>query len=546
MGPPPRPNAAEKAEKEEKEKITDISDISDVIFGSGVDLREEENYMTNTFRNSHAQSFNSFDSGTTIASTNNSFNLLTQGGYGNQSAFAGSGPTSQLTQSQESIEAELNRKHKAAALEYARKREHHLRDPFLQGNTVRHRMHKIALEQGVALDIKGLFEPNRGQAPTPQPVQITNGVTAVAKDGNGIAAIRAQSTVGAHALLEDTSRYADLLSLVSLAANERMRDLLDEAYTIARGRRYGSHGVVPPDLQDLADGENMRSTSVVPISITGTSWDQLQDGEGGATSGRGSRGLFAPYSFSRDFNVDNAAEPEPTVSFSSSISTRLQSLAVADRDAELARIRKRQERAQRATSASLPPTAPGDPDTPMANAMPGGTSTPGTPSGEASQIAPEKPMTKKERERQAKMGQTEEVLHKNANVTAAMQLGLGKKKKYSWMTGGAAAQPTNPFARPAPKIEPVAAASPVADGSAGDANGISAASANGKVAKPAPAVERGMQAKERKWGSWREDGVEGRGIQIRDWALVLERDGREKRALQRTLLNLDKGAASAE
>lgn len=279
MGPPPRP---EKVEKEEKEKISDISDISDVIFGSGVDLREEENYMTNTYRNIHglqssSSSFNtSFDSTGTIASQNNSFNLLTtQSNYGGHPALAGSGPTSQPVATQESIEQELERKHQDAALAYSRQHEHHLRDPFLQGNTVRHRMHRLALTQGVALDIKGLYEPSRAQSPLPNKPQVANGVTAMDQDGSGLASIRAQSITEAkaHALLDETSRYADILSLVSLAANERIRTLLDEAYTIARGRRYGSHGVAPPDLSDVAKGENGQSTSVVPTSITGTSWD---------------------------------------------------------------------------------------------------------------------------------------------------------------------------------------------------------------------------------------------------------------------------------
>lgn len=147
-----------------------------------------------------------------------------------------------------------------------------------------------------------------------------------------------------------------------------------------------------------------------------------------------------------------------------------------------------------------------------------------------SQVAPEKPLTKKERERQAKMGQTEEVLHKNANTTAAMALGMGKKKKkYSWMTGGGGAPPSNPYK--APK----AAASPVTNGTStgkSPAGGVE----NG--------VDRALQVRERKWGGWREDGIEGRGIQIRDWVQVLERDGREKKALQKALLDLGRESAS--
>jgi len=157
------------------------------------------------------------------------------------------------------------------------------------GNTVRHRVHRIALDQGVTLDIKGLYEPDRKQLnPTNQPRGV-NGTTAVGQDGVGVVAVQAQSIpeARAHAYLDETSRYADVLSLLSLAANERLRSLLDDAYTLARGRRYGSHGIVPPDLQDLAIGEDRRAASVKSESITGTSWDQPHERPGEASSVKG-------------------------------------------------------------------------------------------------------------------------------------------------------------------------------------------------------------------------------------------------------------------
>lgn len=135
-------------------------------------------------------------------------------------------------------------------------------------------------------------------------------------------------------------------------------------------------------------------------------------------------------------------------------------------------------------------------------------------------------MSKKERERQAKMGQTEEVLHKNSNTTAALQLGMGKKKKnYSWLTGGAPAAPVNPY-KQTPKSTSASAAT---NGTGGGKN--SSTGGNG--------TDKALQVRERTWGSWREDGVDGRGIQTRDWVVVLERDGKEKKALQKSLLKLE-------
>jgi len=225
---------------------------------------------------------------------------------------------------------------------------------------------------------------------------------------------------------------------------------------------------------------------------------------------------------------------EPTISFASSLTAHLQNLAVADRDAEMLRIRKRQDRAKRTAAAEKAAledgtdvkvvdagaTRPIDPSSPMTTAAP---ATPDV----APQVAPDKPISKKERERQAKMGQTEEVLHKNANSTAAMQLGFGKKaKRYSWMNSSS---PSNPFAKPPPPQS-----SSVGPGAS--VNGVKTGGAEGVGKKQV--VERGMQARERRWGGWREDGIEGRGIQMRDWAMVLERDGRDKRALHRCLMNL--------
>ncbi|KAF2150762.1 hypothetical protein K461DRAFT_280774 [Myriangium duriaei CBS 260.36] len=520
MGPPPKPTAEQKAakEKEEKEKVTDISDISDAMWGSGVDLREEENYLSSTSRAIYGSQ--SFDSQSTITSPNNSFELLTQGLSAGQ--LSGSGPASQGSASREAILAEVDRKHRDAAYKYAKDHEQHLRDPFLMGGNVRNKLHKVAFDQGVTVDAKGLYDPVKQQPP--QRAQGVNGVYARGPDDVGLAAIQS-STVAEiqNAFLEEGSRYADILSLVSLAANERMRALLDEAYTISRGRQLGSHGVVPPDLQDIATGEGRRSTSVKPESITNTAWDRPRS------------------------RASDSGEKQDTVSFTTALTSHLSSLALSEHAAEAQRIKRRATRLTRlksTTDAPLPsatdnPTDPSTPATPLP-ATPLSTDSPAAASAPGS-VAPEKPLTKKERERAAKAGQTEEVLHKNANVTAAMQLGFGKKaKKYSWMTGGAGgagAQQSNPFAKPA---TPVRSSSTKDGGSGGGGGGgVKAEKASGGEGK------RSL-GRERKFGDWREDGPGGKGVQLRDLAAVLGRDRRVGKMLERAWLKLEKeGAADA-
>ncbi|KAF1347825.1 hypothetical protein BDV97DRAFT_356081 [Delphinella strobiligena] len=513
MGPPPRPNP-EKPEKEEKDKIHDISDVTDVFHGSGIDLREEENYMSNTFRNTHAtNSYNaSFASSSTVPSPNNSFGYLNQGSFGNHAAFSASGSLSQPPASQEEIEKELDRKHAAAARELAINRQQHLKDSFLVSNRIRHRMHQIAYEQGVALNVEGLYDKIE---------QPRVGQTMTDSDGQGLVSIKEKNgrmlEKPKDGYLQETAPLADILTLVSVAANQRLRTMLDDSYRLARGRRYGTHGIVPPDLADIATGENPQPTTTDQNIIHDSTWD-------------GSRKRAS------DGNVKNhVASPVPTVSFSESLSKHLINLAIQDRDAEKERVRKRQERARRAAAANTnneDGIVPAPIDAPTSSNVATPTSAPTTMPDTATQVAPDKPLTKKERERQAKAGQTEEVLHKNANTTAAMQLGMGKKgkKKYSWMSGGAPAVPSNPY-----KAAPKPATSPMM-------NGASSGKSPASVAESG--VDRALQVRERKWGGWREDGIEGRGIQIRDWVMVLERDGREKKALQKALLGLDRESAS--
>lgn len=265
MGPPPRPNT-EKPEKEEKDKIHDISDVTDVFHGSGIDLREEENYMSNTFRNTYA----SFGSATSGPSPNNSFNQLSQSSFGSQPAFAGNGPASRPPASQEEIEKELERKHVTAARELAVARQQHLKDSFLVSNRMRHRMHQIAYEQGVALNVEGLYDKIE------QPM--FSGVAATGPNGQAVAAVKEHNKTilqekPRDGYLQENAPFADILTLVSVAANERLRTLLDDAYRLARGRRYGSHGVVPPELSDISTGLNPTSDSAVPPD-TNSPWEQ--------------------------------------------------------------------------------------------------------------------------------------------------------------------------------------------------------------------------------------------------------------------------------
>lgn len=168
----------------------------------------------------------------------------------------------------------------------------------------------------------------------------------------------------------------------------------------------------------------------------------------------------------------------------------------AEREAEEQRLRKRQKRLN------------GDTTT---NGSRSGSVAPGTPGGVAPE--PEKAPTKKEQKKIA--AQKHDASAESVNKTTMKFLG-GSKKRYSWMSAGANA-PGTP-ARPTGSV-------------AGTPTSTTAA-------KP-PENKSLTQEGRYKLGSWREYSEKGKSIQLRDWVTVLERDGKEKLALQKAYLKLD-------
>lgn len=177
------------------------------------------------------------------------------------------------------------------------------------------------------------------------------------------------------------------------------------------------------------------------------------------------------------------------------LSQYLRDYAYAERAAEEERLRKRQKRVQDETAAQ--------------NGTRAGSAAPAIPGSVAPE--PEKAPTKKEQKKIA--AQKHDASAESVNMTTMKFLG-GGKKKYSWMTGGAANGPKTPARAP------------------GSTPGTPAAAAT-----PKPPENTNLTPEPRtKMGAWREYGEKGKNIQIRDWATALERDGKEAYALQQTYL----------
>lgn len=501
MPPPPVPK------REEREERVGVEDFGDSLFGSGINLKDEENYMHAMYNNRHqhfhprdSQSFSTNQNtsfGSSTMSPSNSFNLLTQGtSFGSQDAG-----TLGRARTEEDVELEQRRKRETAARAKAERDQHHLNNQFLQCNNVRKRMDKLAREQGVALNMQGVFLLSE-----PQTTAMVNGAGSA-----GIVSTKAEPKKPESVVSQNTP-FDHIFSLVSLAAGERMRGLLDEAYTLARARRYGDHGrVVPPEFADIAEGDGKgKEDTVIPESITGTQWDRVGDQD--ATSSKKPNMADGV-----ERSAPATPQPQSTVAFQDTLSAQLRAIVARDRQAEAERIKKRAARKRKASEVA------GSSDTPPTDAA----------APEAATAPIEQPkLTKKEQMRQnkEKNSNTEAQLHQSTNQTAAMMATGKKMKKYGWMQGAASSMPTNRYAKPTTSANGSGTATPIKPG-----NGSGAVTPGGVPMTKTGSAQGSTEAKAAEWGDWRET---GKGIELRDWVLVLERDGREKVALTKALYKI--------
>jgi hypothetical protein len=59
-----------------------------------------------------------------------------------------------------------------------------------------------------------------------------------------------------------------------LAAEDRIRALVEDAFALSQGRQHTSHGVIPPQLVDIAAvDKNAQTKMVPPVNILRTPWE---------------------------------------------------------------------------------------------------------------------------------------------------------------------------------------------------------------------------------------------------------------------------------
>ena len=246
MGPPSRPN----------DKPTDINDLGDVLAGSGVDLREEEAAM---FRfSSGDRQYGSYQMNEPVNSTPTPYPFSRDNHYspyvpGDRQTFYGSGFYNQPAAPYKSAEVMAEENKKRRIRDRAEIKQYHLNDPFLLAGTLRKKMLAEVNKFHIKFDDSGLFLPK--DPPDPPQKRIFYG-----PDGHGV-----EKRLFNQAILQHDSTLVEVLSLLSLATQERMRIIIEDAATLARGRKVGALGIAPSDLDGLAVGNrNGEATDALP------------------------------------------------------------------------------------------------------------------------------------------------------------------------------------------------------------------------------------------------------------------------------------------
>lgn len=252
MAPPAKP-----------EKAVDASDLQDVLAGGIVNLQDEENFLHRSHRQTANNSFNSQQS---FTSSGHSFSQYPPG---SGQSFYGAGPANQIpehTSLEHDAQAErlVNEQWHNAAHAVARSREHEVRNQFLHTGFLRMKVNNVSHENGLighGGDSKwGSFTPiteYEGNVPAQ---------TVIGPEGHA-------TMVTNGAFLPANSPLVDQIALLSLATEQRIRDIVNETYKLVKARRSTSHGKVPETWADMAAGHSGRNGSVVDENAPRVGWE---------------------------------------------------------------------------------------------------------------------------------------------------------------------------------------------------------------------------------------------------------------------------------
>ena len=264
MGPPSRPT------DKQPDKPTDMNELADVLVGSGVDLKEEEAALFNRYNNpqqqqhsfSNAAPYGTPYHGSVLPPINpyaNRGDVYSNNIPGDRSTFYGAGAFNQPVSTYQTPEEIAEGILRAARKKREERRQYHLNNPFLQAGIIQRRLQKHSHATQVSIPQGGLLTSNR-------PVGQSTPVAVAGPDRNEIITV----LQGQDLLYHEAQPLVDILTLLSLAAQERLCVLVEDSATLAKGRREGTHGIVPTELSDLAVGNGLPKTVAVPSSPNGS------------------------------------------------------------------------------------------------------------------------------------------------------------------------------------------------------------------------------------------------------------------------------------
>lgn len=318
----------------------------------------------------------------------------------------------------------------------------------------------------------------------------------------------------------------DIVTLLSLAASERLKTLLTRSTALAKVRRRPQTTITGEWADKIAGAtteggtnaassspkNNLKSEKKTSFALSFAE-SLLTRPPTGSFSATGLGSPPPPGSLATSTatlggpsaTLGAGAPEQPTATLQNATARALRQLKQTEYERDQARQRKRAKREASLLASGGAPSTPGTPS------APGADTAPGTPTMEP------KVSLKESRKQQASKIE-EAASHRAANATANMMMGgfggafgLGgkkKKKTYSWMNAGGGPGGGMVGARAGPVLG--------GPGLGGIMEGQG--QAQGDLG--------GLNWTGQRLGVWREDGERGKGIQIRDWVGALEGDGR--------------------
>lgn len=227
----------------------------DVLGGTGVDLREEEQYTFAMYNSSFNSQLTGSQSGT--ISSGHSF---TQFPPGDEASFYGAGPANAAAEkvnvkSQDEYHKKVaDKAWQDAAHNLGVSRQKELSNPFLQVHQLQKKMERITREHGLTLNMDSKGTMGYFKLPQHFPQKEIRVSTAVGPEGALV------HTSGQ--FVPADSMLVDQVALLSIATKHRLRGLIEDAVKLARGRQTGSHGIVPDEWADVAVPSDLAGSSI--------------------------------------------------------------------------------------------------------------------------------------------------------------------------------------------------------------------------------------------------------------------------------------------